>query len=75
MEYFILGLLTVSCFQPIIEGITNLVLTMIECAKGYFGIKITQYNQKLMRAEEGEVKPVGQIGFTYETEEEENDDE
>ena len=68
MELFILGVLTVSFFLPIIDGLVSLILTIFECIKGYFGIKIAKYNQKLTGEES--IKEVGPIGFIYEEDEE-----
>ena len=49
---------------------------MIEVAKGYFGLKVAKYNTTMRNLSMDEVQNVGPIGFSYEsnTEEEDEDD-
>ena len=58
---------------PILDALTGLFLTMLEAAKGYFSIKVTEYNNKIRKLTCEEDKSTGKIDFTYE--EEENDEE
>jgi hypothetical protein len=37
---FFLGMLMVQIGFPILDSLTALVLTMLETAKGYFGVKV-----------------------------------
>lgn len=61
---FILGILFVEIGIPLLEGITGLLLTILEAAKGYFNIKITEYNQRIKQTCNPEVKQ-NAIGFSY----------
>ena len=63
---FILGMLVIQVCFHLLDGITSLLLTMIEAAKGYFSLKIMNYNAKakMTLQEEDEVKNI--IGFRYE---------
>lgn len=78
LGYVLLGILLVSFILPLIDALTGLILTMIEVAKGYFSIKVTEYNcrlKKLTYAEEEEPRRL--IGFAredYEEDEEDYDD-
>ena len=49
LGYILLGILLVSCFLPLIDALTGLILTMIEVAKGYFSVKVTEYNYRLKK--------------------------
>ena len=69
MLYFILGMLTISAFMPLIDGILSVIMTGLEAIKGYFGLKVSEYNTKMRKIateEEDKMKP---IGFVYEEEE------
>jgi hypothetical protein len=63
LGYVLLGVLLISLIIPVVEGLTSLLLTIIEVIKGYFSVKITKYNLQLkeMSATEDTAKPV--IGF------------
>lgn len=63
--YFILGILLVQIGFPLLDGLTSLLLSMLEAAKGYFSLKVAEYNTR-MRALCEEEKPKNLIGFTYE---------
>ncbi len=75
LGYFILGILCVSLFLPLIDALASLLLTMVEVAKGYFSLKVTEYNQQLQKvAYEEDDTPKRLIGFARETEEDSDDD-
>jgi divalent metal cation (Fe/Co/Zn/Cd) transporter len=65
--YFILGILLVQVGFPLLDGLTGLLLSILEAAKGYFSLKVTKYNTHI-RALCEEEKPKNLIGFTYEEE-------
>ena len=69
---FVLGILFVEIGIPLLEGITGLLLTILEAAKGYFNIKITEYNQRIKKICNPEVKQ-NAIGFSYNLDEGESD--
>ena len=50
---------------------------MIEALKGYFNIKIIKYNKEMLKIKEEneDYKPINTIGFTFEEDQEEEDDE
>lgn len=60
--------------QPILESAVALILTMLEVVKGKYGLKITEYNQNIQDLANLEEK-VNTIGFVYEQEEEETNEE
>lgn len=79
LGYVLLGILLVSFILPLIDALTGLILTMIEVAKGYFSIKVTEYNCRLKKLAyvEEEESPRRLIGFAredYEEDEEDYDD-
>ena len=53
---------------PLMDGITSLLLTMLETAKGYFGLKVAQYNAKIQTIHNEEEPTKKPIGFAYEEE-------
>lgn len=62
LGYVFLGILLVSLIIPVVEGLTGLLLTIIETIKGYFSIKITKYNMQLKQMSvEDDTKTI--IGF------------
>jgi hypothetical protein len=65
--YFILEILLVQVGFPLLDGLTSLLLSILEAAKGYFSLKVTKYNTRI-RALCEEEKPKNLIGFTYEEE-------
>ena len=79
LGYFILGVLFVSLFLPLIDALASLLLTMIEAAKGYFSVKVAEYNIQLKKisyqSEDDEEAPKKLIGFMREDEEELNDED
>lgn len=79
LRYLILGILLVSLILPLIDGLTGLLLTMIEAAKGYFTVKITEYNcrlKKIAYSDDDDEKPIKKlIGFAREEDEEDYDED
>lgn len=77
LGYLILGILLVSLILPLIDGLTGLFLTMIEAAKGYFTVKVTEYNCRLKKLAYAadEEPPRKLIGFAREDEEDYDEDE
>ena len=74
--YFLLGILLVSFVLPLLDGLTGLLLTLIEVAKGHFTVKVTEYNyqlKKLAYEEEEDEAPKRLIGFAREENEEDED--
>lgn len=73
---FILGILLVSLFLPLIDGLATLLLTMLEVAKGYFTVKVTEYNLRLKKLsyDEEDDEPKRLIGFMREDQEEDEDE-
>lgn len=65
----------VQFFMPIIDGLAGLFLTMIETAKGYFSLKIAKYNKELVKSRDDDVPEMRTIGFTFEEEENQEEDE
>ena len=66
----------VQLFSPLIDGLASLFLTMIETLKGYFGVKVAKYNKQLLEiGEEENVKTINPIGFTFEENQEEDENE
>jgi hypothetical protein len=64
LEYFILGMLMVQTFFPLIESITAILLTALEALKGYFGIKVAKYNSQIRQITTIEEEPnTPLIGF------------
>ena len=66
-------MLVVQIGFPLLDGLTSLLLTMMETAKGYFGMKVAKYNKEMHKACAPEETITNKIGFIYE--EEEIDDE
>ena len=56
--------------SPVIDSLASLLLTMIEVAKGYFNIKINQFNLQLKKDFEKEEVSMPVIGFAVQDEEE-----
>lgn len=64
-------MIVVQAFFPLIDGIVAVILSGLEALKGYFGLKITEYNTKIRKLSIQEDKK-NLIGFSYQ--EEEKDD-
>lgn len=65
-------MLFISMGIPLIDGITSLLLTMIEAAKGYFGLIVMRMNEQ-MRNSESDTSLKQPIGFVFDNEEEEEE--
>ena len=63
MGYFILGMLMVQAIFPLIDGITAVLLSGLEVLKGYFGIKIAEYNNRIRQITLEDPEPRNPIGF------------
>ena len=76
LGYVLLGILLVSFILPLIDALTGLILTMIEVVKGYFSIKVAEYNYRLKKLaySEEEDPPRRSIGFSTENNEEDEED-
>ena len=65
----------VQAFFPLIDGVIAVVLAGLEALKGYFGIKVAEYNAYIRKItledDEPKKRPIGFTAF----EEEEEDDE
>lgn len=64
----------VQVLFPLMDGITAVILSGLEALKGYFSIKVSEYNIKIrkmnMQEDVSEMRP---IGFTFEEEDEPNE--
>lgn len=60
MHYFILGMVFTLLIQPLLDGLTSLILSFFEMIKSYFAVKIAKSNQKI---QEVSVEPKHAIGF------------
>ena len=70
MGYFILGMLMVQAFLPLIDGVTAVLLAGLEALKGYFGIKVAEYNMRIRKISDDEPKK-RPLGFVMEEEDDE----
>lgn len=66
MEYFILGMLMVQALFPIIDGLTAVILAGLEALKGYFGMKVAEYNIRIRNMADKDTAQTRPIGFSYE---------
>ena len=77
LGYIVLGLLLGTVILPLIDAFAGLLLTMLEVAKGYFSVKVAEYNTRLKKIAyaEDETEPSVKklIGFAREDEEDEDD--
>lgn len=62
----------VQAFFPLIDGVTAVLLAGLEALKGYFGIKVAEYNARIRKIsledDESKKRP---IGFVMEEEDDE----
>lgn len=73
--FFLVGILFVEIFLPLIESVTAIILTALECIKGRLSLVVAKYNSKLATIEiEANSPPQPQIGFVLDTMEEDEDD-
>jgi hypothetical protein len=53
------------------DGITAVILSGLEALKGYFGMKVSEYNMKIRKMTlQDDVPEMRPIGFTFEEEDE-----
>ena len=61
----------VQAIFPLIDGITAVILAGLEALKGYFGMKVSEYNMKIRKmATQDDTPEMRPIGFTFEEEDE-----
>lgn len=64
----------VQVIFPLMDGITAVILSGLEALKGYFGMKISEYNIKIRKMTlQDDVPEMRPIGFTFEEEDEPNE--
>jgi hypothetical protein len=63
-------MLMVQAFFPLIDGVTAVLLAGLEALKGYFGIKVAEYNMRIRKISDDELKK-RPIGFVMEEEDDE----
>lgn len=68
MVYFILGMIAVQALFPILDGLTSTILAGLEVIKGYFSVKISEFNRKI--SSEDEPKRKRPMGFVLDQEDE-----
>lgn len=61
----------VQMFFPLIDGLTALLLSGLEALKGYFGLKVTEYNASMRKIVEEDEPTMNPIGFTLKEEDDE----
>lgn len=69
MFYFILGMVFILTVQPLLDGLTALILSLFETLKSYMGVVVRKNNDKVEEYQE----QTQAIGFQYVPEEEEYD--
>lgn len=61
----------VQVIFPLMDGITAVILSGLEALKGYFGMKVSEYNIKIRKMTlQDDVPEMRPIGFTFEEENE-----
>ena len=64
----------VQVLFPLMDGITAVILSALEALKGYFGMKVSEYNMKIRKMTlQDDVPEMHPIGFTFEEEDEPNE--
>lgn len=64
----------VQVLFPLMDGITSVILSGLEALKGYFGMKVSEYNIKIRKMTlQDDVPEMRPIGFTFEEEDEPNE--
>ena len=71
MEHFILGMIMVQVLFPLMDGFTAVILAGLEALKGFFGMKVAEYNIRIRKLAEDDEPTMRPIGFIME---EENDE-
>jgi hypothetical protein len=59
-------MIMVQALFPLIDGLTGLILAGIEVLKGYFGMKVTEYNIRIQQISDEEDLNKRPIGFIVE---------
>ncbi len=62
-HYFLIGILFVTVIMPILEQVTQIILTLLELIKGKLMIPITKINNTINNINEGEPTKSHPIGF------------
>jgi hypothetical protein len=62
-------MLMVQALFPIIDGLTAVILAGLEALKGYFGMKVAEYNIRIRNMADKETPSMRPIGFSYEDQE------
>ena len=61
----------VQVLFPLMDGVTAVILSGLEALKGYFGMKVSEYNMKIRKMTlQDDVPEMRPIGFTFEEENE-----
>ena len=63
----------VQALFPLIDGITAVILSGLEALKGYFGMKIAEYNNNIRKITLDDPSPKRPIGFYCDNQEEEDE--
>ena len=64
----------VQVIFPLMDGITAVILSGLEALKGYFSMKVSEYNMKIRKMTlQDDVPEMRPIGFTFEEEDEPNE--
>ena len=63
-QYFLIGILFVTVIMPILEQVTQIILTLLELIKGKLMVPITKINCDINKISEGEAPKNRSIGFT-----------
>ena len=75
MGYFILGVIAAQSLLPLLDGLTTVILSGFEALKGYFGMKIAEYNNRIRKINlDDDSKNKKPIGFYCDTQEDEDDE-
>jgi hypothetical protein len=62
-------MLMVQALFPIIDGLTAVILAGLEALKGYFGMKVAEYNIRIRNMADKDTTQMRPIGFSYEDQE------
>lgn len=73
--YFILGMFFIEFIYPICESICTIILSYLERIKGKLTVDITKTNLKLQKMAEPPDSSTHVIGFSIDTDEEEEEDD
>lgn len=70
MEHFILGMIMVQVLFPLMDGFTAVILAGLEALKGFFGMKVAEYNIRIRKLAEDDEPAMRPIGFIMEEDDE-----